>query len=206
LIKIPFIKLSDHFPQLFEKKSILTLVLSMVGIVLALSLAGNELPWDHPVVVGSLVGGIVLLLLFIFIEGKIASQPIMPLDLLSERTPMACYIVNFFSSMSSLASVFLIPLWFQVLFGQSAAQSGIYLIPKIVSGSIGSIVAGNLMARTGNYLGLTWFSCFAMMFSEALILGRWRRSTPEVEVSIFCPHPFFFFFFFFVSTLTFFCF
>ncbi|KAJ3413558.1 hypothetical protein HDV05_007859 [Chytridiales sp. JEL 0842] len=164
---------------------IMALASSMCGIVLALSLGGNELPWTDPVVVGSLAGGFLLLGVFVLIESKVAAQPVMPLEILKERTPMSAYLVNFFSSMSALSSVFLVPLWFQALFGQSATQSGLYLIPKIVSSSFGSIMSGYFMARTGTYLGLTWFSCFCMVLAEGLILGLWGPNSKEIEYAGF---------------------
>ncbi|KAI8849083.1 major facilitator superfamily domain-containing protein [Chytridium lagenaria] len=162
-------------------KRIFSLSGSMVLLVLALSLGGNELPWDNFYVILYIVSGLLLLGFFIYVEGYVASHPIMPLHLLKERTPLSSFLICFFSSMSSLSSVFLIPVWFQVVLGQSTSQSGLHLIPKIVGSSFGSISAGIYMSRTGEYRKFTWLALGAMVVAETLILYRWNIHTGEEE-------------------------
>ncbi|KAI9330020.1 major facilitator superfamily domain-containing protein [Zopfochytrium polystomum] len=158
-----------------------TLVVSMTLLVLGLSLGGNERTWDDPLVVGSLCVGAAFLAAFVFVEGRLAAEPIMPLRILAQRTPAACYWTNFFSSMTSLASVFLIPLWFQVVLGNSAAQSGAYLVPKVVSSSLGSITSGVVMGRTGKYLTMTHLGLLVMAVAPLLFIVRWNESTSTIE-------------------------
>lgn len=68
---------------------------------LALSLAGNVLPWDHWVIVGSLVATALAVPMFVFVE-KRAIKPVMPLSLLVDvpraniiyANFLACLIIN----------------------------------------------------------------------------------------------------------------
>jgi hypothetical protein len=51
----------------------LLLVTAISLRLIGLSLGGNELPWDHPWVIASLVGSVVLFALFILVEGNTAA-------------------------------------------------------------------------------------------------------------------------------------
>jgi MFS family permease len=174
-----------HKLKRIDYGGILTLVLGMTGLVLGLTLGGNELDWDDTTVLGSIISGVLLLCAFVYVESYVAVQPIMPISIIRCQTPAACYWINFFSSMTALSSVFLIPLWFQVVIGYSAAQSGAYLVPKIVASSIGSIASGVYMSRTGRYRGLTWICQIFMIVSPAFISWRWSEITPQWEYVIY---------------------
>ena len=63
-------------------------VLLVVGLaiqLMGLNLGGNELPWSSPVVVGCLVVSILILATFIYVEGWIATKPVLPLSMLRQR-------------------------------------------------------------------------------------------------------------------------
>ncbi|KAI8615236.1 major facilitator superfamily domain-containing protein [Chytriomyces sp. MP71] len=161
---------------------VVSLVLGVTALVLALSLGGNEREWSDPVVYSSLFAGVILLLAFLAIEHWVATEPILPLRILFLRTPAACYWICMFSSVSALSIVFLIPLWFQVIQGQTAAESGVYLIPKIVASASGSILSGVLMKRSGKYVLLTRVSLLGMILSEVIMLTTWTSTTPDWQV------------------------
>jgi hypothetical protein len=62
-------------------------------LILGLNLGGNELPWSHPFVLTVLPVSAACFIAFLFVEGKVAREPIMPLYLLSHRTPLAAALV-----------------------------------------------------------------------------------------------------------------
>lgn len=99
---------------LIDYWGILTLVLGTSAIVLGLSLGGNVYEWTDTWVIVSLVLGTIVLSAFVIIEKKVAECPIMPVEVLVQRTPFGCYMTNFFASMTSITSVYMIPLYFQV--------------------------------------------------------------------------------------------
>lgn len=61
------------------------LVLGLAIQLMGLNLGGNELPWSSPIVVGCLVISIIILAIFIYVEGWIASKPVLPLSMLTQR-------------------------------------------------------------------------------------------------------------------------
>lgn len=50
-------------------------------------MGGNEFPWGHPIVVGSIVASVALLGVFVAVEKYVAREPVMPLRVLFTQTP-----------------------------------------------------------------------------------------------------------------------
>lgn len=72
----------------------LLLTLGVSVQLVGLSMGGNELPWDSPWVIGSLVTSFVLLGLFLVVESRTSAIPIIPLRMLKGRLPVATQISN----------------------------------------------------------------------------------------------------------------
>jgi hypothetical protein len=81
----------------------LVLVLGLVAQLMGLSLGGNDLPWDSPIVIGSLAGSVALLLLFVEIEATTKAIPMIPLRMLQGWQPTAVQLTNLFSGMAAYA-------------------------------------------------------------------------------------------------------
>jgi hypothetical protein len=82
-------------------------LVGMVGcLLLGLSLkAAEELSWLHPLIYGLFIASIVFLGLFIIVEKHWAPYPVMPLRLMTKRTPLAVSISNFLGSMTAFSMV-----------------------------------------------------------------------------------------------------
>jgi MFS family permease len=127
-----------------------SLTITLVLFLLGLNSGGNIVPWNHPLVLISLPLSFVSLLVFIYIEANIASEPIIPVRLLINRTVAATCLTNWFSTMSIFMVTFYIPIFFQVS-GYSATSAGARFIPSSVGSAIGSLGCGWIMNRTGTY-------------------------------------------------------
>lgn len=79
------------------------LVIGLGAQLLGLSLGGNDYPWGSAVVIGSLVGSVVLLLVFVKIEATTKAIPMIPLHLLQGWQPIAVQLTNVFSGMAAYA-------------------------------------------------------------------------------------------------------
>jgi len=77
------------------------LVLGLGAQLLGLSLGGNEFPWGSSVVIGSLVGSVALLLVFVRIEATTRAIPMIPLQMLQGWQPTAVQLTNVFSGMAA---------------------------------------------------------------------------------------------------------
>ena len=139
------------------------LLVTLILLLLGLNSGGNVVPWNHPLVLVSLPLSVVGLAVFIYIEVKIASEPVIPVKLLLNRTVAAACLTNWFTTMVTFMITFYVPIFFQVK-GLSAAAAGMRLIPQSLGSSIGSLGCGLIMNHTGRYktLGLTVIATFVL--------------------------------------------
>ncbi|EKM59678.1 uncharacterized protein PHACADRAFT_87775 [Phanerochaete carnosa HHB-10118-sp] len=155
----------------------LTLVLTVGSLLLGLSLKSTEeLPWSHPVVWGLLVSSAVWCALFVMVESRWASYPVMPMRLVRQRTPLAVSLSNFFGSMAAFSMV-LRSQYFSAVRLNSSTGAGLHLLPHSVAISTGSVFAGWVMRRTGRLYTLTLVSC-AMTVVAAITVASWNDDTP----------------------------
>ena len=101
--------------------------------------------------VGGLIGiGAVLFAIFLFIESR-AKQPIVPLDLWKNRTYASSIASTFLISFGFFGAVIFLPQWFQFVKGVSPTDSGLQSLALLAGLIFSSIIAGQLVARTGRY-------------------------------------------------------
>ena len=147
------------------------------GTLCALGLAGPvfaliEAPtrgWGDPLIVGTLIAGIVLLLVFVAWERR-APQPMLPLALFSRRNFSFANVetVTVYAGLSTLT--FFLVLFVQQLDGYSALQSGMALLPITLVMFALSPRVGRLSMRHGPRL----FMGLGPLVAAAGLLGTIR--------------------------------
>jgi predicted MFS family arabinose efflux permease len=154
----------------------LTLVIMLVLLLLGLNSGGNLVPWNHPLVIVSLILGFVFFLVFIYVEDRIAPEPVIPVRLLLDRTVFASCLINWLMCMSVFSLIYFGPIYFQAL-GASATVAGLRMIPQSAGAAIGSLGSGLIMRATGRY----WLLVLALnalgVLGNALILATFNRTT-----------------------------
>lgn len=146
----------------------ITLVSTLVLLLLGLNAGGNQVPWTHPLVLTSLPLSAVSLGVFIYIEANVASEPVIPVRLLLDRTVFSACVTNWFSTMAVFGLLFYLPLFFQVQ-GFSATAAGARLVPQAVGTSLGSLGSGVAMRATGRYRIFNYVSMILHVAAAALI-------------------------------------
>jgi MFS family permease len=101
-------------------------------------------------VIGLFATAAVLLGSFVFQERR-AKEPILPLDLFRERTFSAAVVAVFALGAAMFVTIIYVPLFAQGVLGESASSSGAVLTPLMLGIITTSIVAGQLVSRTGHY-------------------------------------------------------
>lgn len=109
--------------------------------------------WLSPSVGGLIAVGLALGVVFLLVERR-ASEPIIPLELFHRRTYSASIAATFFASVGFFAAVIFLPLYFQVVLGKSATESGYLSFPLLIGVMVGSVGSGQIVARTGRYKAL----------------------------------------------------
>lgn len=153
----------------------------LLALVWAL-IRGNELGWTDPTIVGSIVGGIVLIALFAAWEAR-AAHPMLPLRLFRSRGFAVANVVSLLMSFGMFGSIFLLAQFFQVVQGYSPLEAGLRTLPWTAMPVVVAPIAGLLSSRTGTRPLLV-----AGMALQAVALG-WLSlvSTPTVEYIALAP-------------------
>lgn len=119
--------------------------LGCTGVVLALS-EGTEQGWLSPLVVGSLVAGLVLLGWFLAVERR-ADNPLLPFSLFADKDRVATFVAIFFAGgvMFSLAAF--VALFVQDILGYSPLTAGLAFVPFAFGLGAAAFVASKLVVR-----------------------------------------------------------
>ncbi|KAI0733738.1 major facilitator superfamily domain-containing protein [Fomitopsis betulina] len=125
-------------------------------LILPLIWGGVTFPWSSPVVVAPLCSGFLVIGLFCLWEWKGARLPIVPMYIFKHITVTGVYIAMFVNGMVFYSSLFYLPQFFQVALGYSPIRSGIFLFPVLVSQTLMSALAGQIVSRTGRYRAITY--------------------------------------------------
>jgi len=159
-----------------------TLVGTVGCLLLGLSLKSTEeLPWSHVLVGGLLTASVVFCVLFVLVESCWAPYPVMPMRLVTQRTPLAISLSNFFGSAAAFSMIYNVPLYFSAVRLDSSTGSGLHLLPHSVAISSGSVFAGWVMRKTGKLYGLTLISCLLTVVAASLV-ATWNENTSSFHL------------------------
>ncbi len=126
------------------------LMLSVSCLVLFTSLGGTTYPWGSPTIITLGVAGAVLLGIFALVE-RGATEPVLPLHLFSIRAFSVVSLVGFIVGFAMFGAIVYLPLFFQIVHGESPTTSGLQLLPLLVGLIICSTGSGIVISKTGRY-------------------------------------------------------
>lgn len=175
------------FMTRFRKIDLQGLILLIIGVTTmtcAFTLGGNVREWNDPVVISLLIASAISYLSFVYVEAFVASEPLAPMDVLTERTCLSSYLCNFFHSVANFGWIYGMPLFFQSIKNEGAEKSGIRLIPMIIGSSLGSLLGGAVISLTGNYKKITVGSYFFGSVA-ALFMLRYGYSNFNWEYAVY---------------------
>ncbi|KAJ7638652.1 vacuolar amino acid permease [Roridomyces roridus] len=164
-----------------------TLVGTVGCLLLGFSLkTTEEIPWSHPLIYSLFCASAVCGVLFVLVEKYWAPFPVMPLHLITRRTPFAVSVSNLFASMAAFSMLYNVPLYFSAVKLYPAANAGSHLLPHSVSLllslpiaewslaqiaiSLGSVSAGWMMRRTGKLYTLTVAAAISSLVANCLVI------------------------------------
>ncbi len=140
----------DAMDRSIDVLGIFTLVLTVVPLMLALSLAGVEYAWSSPVILGLLAMSALFAGIFVLTELR-SPNPIMPLHIYTNRIVAISLAATFLTGFGMFSSIIFIPLFFQGVLGASATSSGSFLTPMMLGIVVGAAIGGQLISRIGGY-------------------------------------------------------
>lgn len=168
-----------------------SLVLGISSTLIALSLmSANDIPFSHPTVWGGFVLGLASICFFFYAEAKIARNPILPLRLITQRSGAAVAFANFCLSIVSFGTLYHFPLFFQAVKLETPSMAGLHLIPNSVALSIGSVLAGIIMKRSGRYYTYNLVNSMLITVSIVFIALLKQSSSEAWTYFSIIPHGF----------------
>ena len=137
--------------QRFDFLGFFFVALGLTAVLYGLSDASTD-GWGSGQVIGSIVAGLIALVIFVFVELAIVrreGRPLLDLRLFTNRPFTLSIIASLFVIFSLFGGVFLFPLYLQSIRGQSAFQAGVILLPQALAAMVATIVGGRLVDRIG---------------------------------------------------------
>jgi hypothetical protein len=120
--------------------------------------------------------GIVLLVVFLFIEGR-AAEPIMPLDLFRIGLYKSSAAVATLASMGVFGAIGYLPLYLQGVLGFAASGTGLVLLVLSVGWTAGSLLAGK-------GINLVGYRLVALVGLALLAMGYFLLIAPQFRLGI----------------------
>ena len=172
------------FPQLrpgirkhrVDYAGIITLILTVVPFMLALTWAGVDYDWLSFPILFMFDFSLAMLLLFLIIESR-AKEPILPLWIFSNRIVSVSSIVTFILGFGMFTGIIFIPLYFQGVLGTSATASGSFLTPMMLGLVVGSVISGQVLSRAGGHYRLQGTAGIIIMALGLFLLSRMTVET-----------------------------
>jgi EmrB/QacA subfamily drug resistance transporter len=159
------------------------LIVSVTCLVLFTSLGGTTYPWGSPGMVAIAAVGAALLVVFVLVERR-ATEPVLPLHLFSIRAFSSTSMVGFIVGLALFGAVTYLPVFFQIVHGESPTSSGLQLLPLLAGLILFSTLSGQVISRTGRYRAFPLVGT-ALMTAGILLLSQIGVGTSLVVVALF---------------------
>ncbi|MET8470952.1 MDR family MFS transporter [Streptomyces sp. NPDC006422] len=119
-------------------------------LVLVASLGGTTWAWGSPQIIGLAVLGVVLGVVFVFVEFR-AAEPVLPMRLFRVRTFTLSAIISFVIGFAMFGAMTYLPTFLQVVRGVTPTMSGVYMLPMVLGLLLSSTASGQVVSRTGRW-------------------------------------------------------
>ncbi|KAJ7726403.1 putative efflux pump antibiotic resistance protein [Mycena metata] len=167
------LKLAD-----FDPLGNLVFVPAMVTLLLAVQWGGSAYLWSSGIIIGLLLTSLVLSAIFIRIQLWAEEQATIPPRILKERTIWSASLYALCIGGSFNIITMCLPIWFQVIHGDSPESSGVDTLPVILSLVVGCIVAGGLVTALGYYTPFMITSAILTAVGSGMLGSLKVSSTP----------------------------
>lgn len=142
--------ISDNKKRTIDYLGTVTLSLALATLLLGLVWGGNQYAWTSLQIIGLFFFSLLMFTAFGFVENT-ARDPILPLGMFKNNVFATSAALTLITSIGMFAGTVFVPLFAQGVIGVSATNSGFVLMPYMLSIVFSSIIAGQVISRTGKY-------------------------------------------------------
>jgi EmrB/QacA subfamily drug resistance transporter len=177
-----------HLPKVKREHSIdylgaLLMVSAVTLVLLSLAVYGPQDGWGDSRTISYLVIGLTLTVLFLIWE-KRAKEPILPLHLFKNHTFSLTSLLGAVIGAGMFGAIVMLPLYLQVVKGDTATTAGLKLIPLMLGIVSTSIISGKLISKHGHYKRFPIIGT-ALMTVGILMMTRLQIDTPFWQIAIY---------------------
>ena len=159
-----------------------TLVIAVISLMFALELGGTQFAWNSAPIISLFVSFALFFIVFFFVELR-AEEPILPFFLFKRRLFASSQILAFLYGGTFISLVVFIPIYVQAVYGASATNAGLVLMPMMLGSVAGSASGGIFTTRTSyrNLMTISVVSYFTGMF----LLSTLTPDSPQSLLTLF---------------------
>jgi EmrB/QacA subfamily drug resistance transporter len=179
-LHLPVIKRPVHIDYLGA-----TLIVAGISILLIwVSLAGNQFAWGSTTTAVLVSAGALLLLAAVYVEAKVAIDPIIPMRLFKDRTISLATFASVMIGVAMFGSTVYLSQYFQVARGMTPTEAGLMSIAMVGGLFISSVATGRIISATGRWKRYLVGGMVLVVIGLAL-LGTIDDTTNLVAVGVF---------------------
>ncbi|MCF8569900.1 MFS transporter [Gordonia sp. HY002] len=157
----------------------LTFAIGLIAILVAITYGiqpygDSDMGWGNPLVLAGLIGGFVVLAIFVWIETRVES-PLFELSLFRNRSFTAGNAANLMGSIGRGGLQFILIIWLQGIwlpqhgydYSQTPLWAGIYMVPM----TIGFLLVAPVSGALSDKLGTKWFTTIGMLITAGTFVA-----------------------------------
>jgi MFS family permease len=142
------------------------MVAAALVLMVALAWGGHRLAWTSPWLIAMIAASALLWGAFALRLAR-APEPFIPPALLGDRVVRAIVVTAFFAIGTVIGLTIMTPLYLGLVLGVNASASSLALIGFVVGTTVGSVIAGRLLARFERY---KWVPVIGLVIAVVSIL------------------------------------
>jgi MFS family permease len=145
-----------HLPVVRRKVNVdylgATLLMAGISILLVwVSLAGNQFDWTSATSAALVGVGLLVIAAALFVEARIAVEPVIPLRLFRDRTTTLATLASVLIGFAMFGATVYLSQYFQLARGMSPTKAGLMSVAMVGGLLVSSIVTGRIITATGRW-------------------------------------------------------
>ncbi|KAK6360087.1 hypothetical protein TWF730_006241 [Orbilia blumenaviensis] len=142
---------------------------SMICLLLALQWGGTEYAWSDGRIIALLVIFSVTIIIFVGVQIWKQEDATIPPRIVSQRSIAFGMWFAFCAGGGMMLFIYYLPIWFQAIQGVNATDSGIRLIPTVLSLVVGTMISGGVVRAFGYYTPFMILGSVVMSIGSGLL-------------------------------------
>ena len=178
-LHLPVVRREHHIDYLGA-----TLLMGGVSILLVwVSLAGNQFAWGSALSSALVVVGLAVIAAAVYVEGRVAAEPIIPLRLFRDRTTTLATAASVLVGVAMFGATVYLSQYFQIVRGMTPTHAGLMTVFMVGGLVVSSMVTGRIISRTGTWKRYLVSGMILVVVGLAL-LSRIDESTPLAVLGV----------------------